>query len=93
MASAPLSPRAMAPIKTCGTRLEAGLVSLRLRAERIMGTVVGIGLAMEGGTEGVRLLVPDDQVDRDRGSRRSVAARPRRPRRHRARRAQTKARR
>jgi hypothetical protein len=26
-------------------------------------TVVGVGVAMEGGAEGVRLLVPDDQTD------------------------------
>ena len=53
----------MTAIKTYSTRLEADLASILLRAEGIAATVVGIGLAMEGGAEGVRLLVPDDQAD------------------------------
>jgi hypothetical protein len=53
----------MTVIKTYGTRLEADLASIFLRAEGIAVTVVGVGLAMEGGTEGVRLLVPDEQAD------------------------------
>jgi hypothetical protein len=53
----------MQTIKTYGTRLEADLASIWLRAEGITATVVGVGLAMEGGIEGVRLLVPDDQVE------------------------------
>jgi hypothetical protein len=53
----------MRVIKTYGTRLEADLASIVLRAEGIAATVVGVGLAMEGGTEGVRLLVPDEQTD------------------------------
>jgi hypothetical protein len=46
MASAQLSPRAMTPVKTYGTRLEADLASILLRAEGIMAAVVGVGLAM-----------------------------------------------
>jgi hypothetical protein len=53
----------MTTVKTFGTRLEADLASILLRAEGIAATVVGVGLAMEGGAAGVRLLVPDDQVD------------------------------
>lgn len=53
----------MTPIKTYGTCVEAELASIALRAEGILATVVGTGVAMEGGAEGVRLLVPDDQVD------------------------------
>jgi len=53
----------MTVIKTYGTRLEADLASILLRAEGIAATVVGVGLAMEGGADGVRLLVPDDQAD------------------------------
>ncbi len=53
----------MTPIKTYGTRVEAEIAKLALQAEGIAATVVGIGVAMEGGAEGVRLLVPDDQVE------------------------------
>jgi len=56
----------MTAIKTYSSRLEADLASILLRAEGIAATVVGIGLAMEGGAEGVRLLVPDDQADNAR---------------------------
>jgi hypothetical protein len=58
-----VQPRAMTVIKTYGTRLEANLASIRLRAAGMMASVVGVELAMEGGIEGVRLLVPDEQVD------------------------------
>jgi hypothetical protein len=50
-------------IKTYDTRVEADLASIALKAEGIDGTVVGVGVAMEGGAEGVRLFVPDDQAD------------------------------
>jgi hypothetical protein len=49
-------------VQTYSTRLEADLASIRLSAEGITAEVVGIGLAMEGGAAGVRLLVPDDQA-------------------------------
>ena len=55
--------RRMTPIKTYGTRLEADLARIRLSAARIPATIVGIGVGMEGGAEGVRLLVPDEKVD------------------------------
>ena len=53
----------MTVVKTYSNRHEADLASLVLRAEGIAATVVGVGLALEGGTEGVRLLVPDEQAD------------------------------
>ena len=52
----------MTVIKTYGTRHEADLASLLLHAEGIAAVVVGVGVVMEGGAEGVRLLVPDDQA-------------------------------
>jgi hypothetical protein len=52
----------MTPVKTYSTRLEADLAAIVLRAEGIAADVVGVGLAMEGGAGGVRLLVPDDQA-------------------------------
>jgi hypothetical protein len=52
----------MTLVKTYSTRLEADLASIFLRAEGITPEVVGVGLAMEGGAQGVRLLVPDEQA-------------------------------
>ena len=52
----------MTLIKTYGTRTEADLASIALRAAGIEATVIGIGVAMEGGAQGVRLLVPDEQA-------------------------------
>jgi hypothetical protein len=52
----------MTPVRTYATRLEAELASVRLRAEGITATIVGVGLELEGGASGVRLLVPDDQA-------------------------------
>jgi hypothetical protein len=53
----------MTPIKAYSTRTDADLAAIALRAEGIDATVVGIGVGMEGGAEGVRLFVPDDRVD------------------------------
>ena len=53
----------MTLIKSYGTRVEADLASITLKAEGIDATVVGVGVALEGGAEGVRLFVPDDQAD------------------------------
>jgi hypothetical protein len=52
----------MTHVKTYSTRLEADLAVILLRAEGINAEVVGVGLAMEGGAAGVRLLVADDQA-------------------------------
>jgi hypothetical protein len=53
----------MTPIKTFNTRVEADLARIALGAEGIAATVVGIDAALEGGAEGVRLLVADDKAD------------------------------
>jgi putative signal transducing protein len=53
----------MTPIKTFNTRVEAELARIALSAEGIPATVVGLDVAFEGGAEGVRLLVADDQAD------------------------------
>ena len=52
----------MTLVRSYSTRLEADLASILLRSEGITAEIVGIGLAMEGGAEGVRLLVPDEQA-------------------------------
>jgi hypothetical protein len=53
----------METIKTYPTNLEADLARIALEAAGIPATVVGIGVGMEGGFGGVRLLVPRDQVE------------------------------
>lgn len=55
--------RSVTPIKSFSTRVEADLARIALQAAGIEATVVGIGVAMEGGADGVRLLVRDDQVE------------------------------
>lgn len=53
----------MATVKTYATRFEADAAKIQLDAAGIPCVVVGVGVAMEGGMEGVRLQVPTDQVD------------------------------
>jgi hypothetical protein len=53
----------MKSIRTYPTRLEADLARIALEGADIPAVVVGIGLGMEGGAAGVRLLVPDERVD------------------------------
>ncbi len=53
----------MRTIKTYPTRVEADLARIALEAAGIPSVVVGIGVGMEGGAEGVQLLVSDDRVD------------------------------
>ena len=53
----------MQTIKTYPTNLEADLARITLEAAGIPATVVGIGVGMEGGFGGVRLLVPREHVD------------------------------
>lgn len=54
----------MTPIMTYSTRVDADLDRIALEAEGISCVVVGVGTAWEGGIEGVKLLVPEDQVER-----------------------------
>jgi len=53
----------MTLIKTCSSRIEADLASIELSAAGITATIVGIGVGMEGGAEGVRLMVLDNQAE------------------------------
>jgi len=53
----------MKTVKSYPTRVEADLARIALEAADVPAVVVGIGLGMEGGAEGVQLLVPDDRVD------------------------------
>ena len=50
-------------IKTYNSRLEADFAKIALKAKGIPATVVGIDLAMEGGIDGVKLLVGDEQAE------------------------------
>ncbi len=53
----------MKTIKTYPTRVDADLARIALEAAGMPAVVVGIGVGMEGGVEGVQLLVPDDRVE------------------------------
>ncbi len=53
----------MKAIKKYPSRVEADLTRIALEAADVPSVVVGIGVGMEGGMEGVQLLVPDDQVE------------------------------
>jgi hypothetical protein len=50
-------------IKSYSTRVEADLARIALEAADVPSVVVGLGVNMDGGTAGVQLLVPDDQVE------------------------------
>ncbi len=56
----------MVPLMTYSTRVEADLDRIALEAEGVPCVVVGVGTAWEGGIDGVRLLVPEDQLERAR---------------------------
>jgi hypothetical protein len=53
----------MKTIKKYPSRIEADLARIALDAAEVPSVVVGIGVGMEGGMEGVQLLVPDDKVE------------------------------
>ncbi len=53
----------MTSIKTYGSRVEAELANAALRAAGIAAVIVGVDVGMEGGADGVRLLVPEEQVE------------------------------
>ena len=53
----------MKAIKTYPSRIEAELARIALDAAQVPSVVVGIGVGMEGGMEGVQLLVPEDRVE------------------------------
>ena len=54
----------MKTLKTYASRVEADLDRIVLEQADVPCVVVGIGVAMEGGIQGVRLLVPEDQAQR-----------------------------
>lgn len=54
----------MKTLKTYASRVEADLDRIVLEQADVPCVVVGIGVAMEGGIEGVRLLVPEEQAQR-----------------------------
>ena len=43
--------------------MEADLARIALDAAGVPSVVVGIGVGMEGGMEGVQLLVPEDRIE------------------------------
>lgn len=53
----------MKAIKSFPTRVEADLARIALEAAGVPAVVVGIGVGMEGGMEGVQLLVPEDRIE------------------------------
>jgi hypothetical protein len=50
-------------IKSYSTSVDAEVARIALDAAGVPSTVVGIDAAMEGGTAGVQLLVPDEWVE------------------------------
>lgn len=53
----------MKSIKRYPTTVEADLARMALEAAGVPSVVVGVGVGMEGGVEGVQLLVPDDRIE------------------------------
>jgi hypothetical protein len=54
----------MKVVKTYSTRLDADVAKIELDAAGVPSTVVGVGLAMEGGAGGVQLLVADEWLEK-----------------------------
>lgn len=54
---------AMIVIRTYQTSVEADLARIALEGVGISAMVVGVGIGMEGGMGGVKLLVPDESVE------------------------------
>jgi hypothetical protein len=53
----------MKVIKSYSTSVDAEVAKIALDAAGVPSTVVGIDAAMEGGTAGVQLLVPDEWIE------------------------------
>jgi hypothetical protein len=53
----------MKAIKTYSARADADLAKIALDGAGVPSVVIGIDLAMEGGSAGVQLLVPDEWVE------------------------------
>jgi hypothetical protein len=54
----------MTTIRSYPTHIEANLAKLRLDAAGVPSVVVGPGIALQGGIDGVQLMVPADQAER-----------------------------
>ena len=53
----------MKVIRSYSTSVEADVAKIALDAAGVPSTVVGVGVAMEGGASGVQLLVADEYVE------------------------------
>ncbi len=53
----------MKVVKSYPTSVDAEVARIALDAAGVPSTVVGVEAAMEGGTAGVQMLVPDEWVD------------------------------
>jgi Putative prokaryotic signal transducing protein len=53
----------MKVVKSYSTSVDAEVARIALDAAGVPAVVVGIDAAMEGGTAGVQLLVPDERLD------------------------------
>jgi hypothetical protein len=53
----------MKVVKSYSTSVDAEVARIALDAAGVPATVVGIEAAMEGGTAGVQVLVPDERLD------------------------------
>ena len=53
----------MKSIRTYSMQFEADLARIALEGAGISAVVVGVSMGMQGGIEGVQLLVPDDQIE------------------------------
>jgi Putative prokaryotic signal transducing protein len=52
----------MKTVRTYATTVDANIAKIALDAAGVPSLIVGVGAAMEGGAEGVRLLVPEERV-------------------------------
>ena len=55
--------RLVKAIRSYSTTVDADLAKITLDSAGVPSVVVGIGVAMEGGSSGVQLLVPDECVE------------------------------
>lgn len=53
----------MKVVKSYSTSVDAEVARIALDAAGVPAVVVGIDAAMEGGTAGVQVLVPDERLD------------------------------
>lgn len=53
----------MKAIKSYPTRVDADLARIALDVAGVPSVVVGVGVGMEGGMDGVQLLVPEEQIE------------------------------